>query len=72
MNALQQLEAVHARHIDVTQQHIDVAFFQLAQRRFAIGATCTIAEPLQLFLRTRRRLASSSAITPRVALFVHC
>jgi len=36
MNAPQNFHAVDARHIDVAQQHVDVALFEFTQRRFAI------------------------------------
>jgi hypothetical protein len=52
VHAPQQLHAVHARHIDVAEQHVDVTLFQLAQRGFAVRSDVhTITKTLQFFLQ---------------------
>ena len=73
MNAAQQFHAVHARHVDVAKQHVNVALFKLAQRRLAIGRCLhPIAEPLQLLLQNEAKIRfvfgnQKSCIT----LFIH-
>jgi hypothetical protein len=52
VHATEQLHAVHARHVDVAQQHIDVALFQFPQRGFTVRRDVhTITESLQFFLQ---------------------
>ena len=52
MNAAQEFHAVHARHVDVAQQHVYVAFFELAQRGFTIGrGLYAITQALQFLLQ---------------------
>ena len=51
MHTAQQFHAIHARHIDVAQQHIDIAFFQFAQCCFAVSRSLhAVTESLKFFL----------------------
>ena len=51
VHAPQQLHAVHVRHVNVAQQHIDIAFFQLAQCCIAVSRGLhAVTESLKFFL----------------------
>ena len=57
MNAAQQFHAVDARHVYVTQQHVDVAFFKTTQRSLAIGRRLNaVTQPLQLLLQDEAKV----------------
>ena len=73
MNATQQLHAIHARHVDIAQQYVDVALFEFAQRCFAVRSGMhAITESLQFLLQHEAQIRlvfgdQKSGIT----LFVH-
>ena len=52
VDSAQKFHAIHARHVDVAQQHVDIAFFQLPQRCLAIRRGLhAITQALQFFLQ---------------------
>ena len=52
MHSSQQFHPVDARHVDVAQQHVDVALFEFAQRGLAVRRRLhSIPQSLQLLLQ---------------------
>src|SRR5215207_6095558 len=57
MNTPQQLHAVDARHVDVTQQHVDIAFFEFAQSGLTVRRRLhSVAQPLQFLLQNESKV----------------
>jgi hypothetical protein len=47
----QELHAVHARHVDVTQENVNIAFFKTPERGLAVGCDLhAMTYALKLFL----------------------